>query len=106
MPLKDDNGDMYLISGAMHPTFRYTIQKMESQSSTTKPLQERFHSLASIPSRWMFGGSPCRSFGMTKNYIIFVEMPIVLNVMKLAATYMKGYCTKDWLKDKDTHDYD
>lgn len=102
LPLKDDNGDMYIISGSMHPTFRYTIQKMESQNSS-KSLDHRFHNLASIPSRWMFGGSPCRSFGMTKNYIIFVEMPVVLNVMKLAATYIKGYCTKDWL-DWRPHD--
>lgn len=40
---------------------------------------------------------------MTKNYIIFVEMPVVLNVMKLAATYIKNYSTKDWL-DWRPHD--
>ncbi|ODN02656.1 Beta,beta-carotene 15,15'-monooxygenase [Orchesella cincta] len=101
-PITDDNGDMYIISGSMQPTFRYTIQKMEAKDRG-KNLDRRFSNLASIPSRWMFGGSPCRSFGMTKNYIIFVEMPVVLNVMKLAATYVKGYCTKDWL-DWRPHD--
>jgi carotenoid cleavage dioxygenase-like enzyme len=68
-----------------------------SAENKNKKLEKRFEPLSSFPSRWMFGACPCRNFGMTQNYIIMIEMPLVLNLMKLAATYIKGYCATDWL---------
>lgn len=96
-PLEDAEGNVYLIGGAIQPTFRYSVLKMGAQTRQDKPLEKMFNPLVSFPSRWMFGACPCRNFGMTQNYLIMVEMPLVLNLMKLAATYVKGYCATDWL---------
>jgi len=35
---------------------------------------------------------------MTKNYIILIEQPYVMNVAKAAKTYLKGPCFKEWVE--------
>jgi len=96
LPLEDDNGDVYQIGGVIHPTFRYHVLRMDA-SNKDKPLEKRFEPFGAFPSRWMFGACPCRNFGLTQNFLVMIEMPLVLNIMKLAATYIKGYCSTDWL---------
>lgn len=39
------------------------------------------------------------SFGMTKNWIVFIEQPYVMNIGKAAVSYLKGGHTfSDWLE--------
>jgi carotenoid cleavage dioxygenase-like enzyme len=35
---------------------------------------------------------------MTKNYVVFIEQPAVINAMKMTATYIKQYSMMDWLE--------
>lgn len=39
--------------------------------------------VATFPSRWKMSHSYYHSFGITENYFIFVEYPLVLNAIKL-----------------------
>jgi len=38
------------------------------------------------------------SFAMTKNYIVFIEQPFVMNLAKAAMTYLKSPPFQDWLE--------
>ncbi|KAG8429469.1 hypothetical protein GDO86_020113, partial [Hymenochirus boettgeri] len=46
--------------------------------------------LCSIPAQKLFCPSYYHSFGMTENYIIFVEQPLKLDILKLATAYFRG----------------
>ena len=39
--------------------------------------------MATFPSRWKISSSYYHSFGMTDNYFVFVECPLILNSLKL-----------------------
>ncbi|KAH9495081.1 Beta,beta-carotene 15,15'-monooxygenase [Bulinus truncatus] len=45
--------------------------------------------LSSIPSRWKGGISYIHSFGITENYIVHFENPLVINACKLLTIHMK-----------------
>ncbi|XP_037671833.1 beta,beta-carotene 15,15'-dioxygenase [Choloepus didactylus] len=44
----------------------------------------------SIPSRSLLSPSYHHSFGVTENYIIFLEQPFKLDILKMATAYMRG----------------
>ncbi|XP_006888946.1 PREDICTED: beta,beta-carotene 15,15'-monooxygenase [Elephantulus edwardii] len=44
----------------------------------------------SIPSRSLLAPSYYHSFGVTENYIIFLEQPFRLDILKMATAYMRG----------------
>ncbi|XP_029463996.1 beta,beta-carotene 15,15'-dioxygenase-like [Rhinatrema bivittatum] len=46
--------------------------------------------LCAIPSFGLINPSYYHSFGMTENYIIFVEQPFKLDILKLATAYFRG----------------
>lgn len=89
-------GDLYVCGSTLKATFQNTIVKMPF-SNKSKRLEEATL-VGSIPSRWKFG--PCclrKCFALTENYIVFVETPHIVNVVKVAATYIKGYRMYDWM---------
>lgn len=46
--------------------------------------------LCSIPARSLLSPSYCHSFGITENYIIFLEQPFKLDILKMATAYIRG----------------
>ncbi|XP_018410905.1 PREDICTED: beta,beta-carotene 15,15'-dioxygenase [Nanorana parkeri] len=46
--------------------------------------------LCSIPAHHLLSPSYYHSFGMTENYIIFIEQPLKLDILKLATAYFRG----------------
>ncbi|XP_063801850.1 beta,beta-carotene 15,15'-dioxygenase isoform X1 [Pseudophryne corroboree] len=46
--------------------------------------------LCSIPAHRLLSPSYYHSFGMTENYIIFVEQPLKLDILKMATAYFRG----------------
>ncbi|XP_060027971.1 beta,beta-carotene 15,15'-dioxygenase [Erinaceus europaeus] len=46
--------------------------------------------LCSITSRSLLSPSYYHSFGLTENYIVFLEQPFKLDILKLATAYMRG----------------
>uniref|UniRef100_A0A8C6R394 Beta-carotene oxygenase 1 n=1 Tax=Nannospalax galili TaxID=1026970 RepID=A0A8C6R394_NANGA len=44
----------------------------------------------SIPSRSLLSPSYYHSFGITENYVVFLEQPFKLDILKMATAYMRG----------------
>ncbi|KAM4614178.1 beta,beta-carotene 15,15'-dioxygenase [Discoglossus pictus] len=57
--------------------------------------------LCSIPSRKLLSPSYYHSFGVTERYIIFVELPLKLEIVKLATAYFRGV---NWASCISFHD--
>lgn len=51
--------------------------------------------LATIPSSWKANMSYYHSFGMSENYLVFIEQPLIINSLKLIATQIKGKTMHD-----------
>jgi beta,beta-carotene 9',10'-dioxygenase len=51
--------------------------------------------LVTIPSSWKTNMSYYHSFGMSENYIVFIEQPLIINSMKLVTSQVKGKCMRD-----------
>lgn len=44
----------------------------------------------SIPSRSLLSPSYYHSFGLTENYVVFLEQPFKLDIVKMATAYVRG----------------
>ncbi|ODM94719.1 Beta,beta-carotene 15,15'-monooxygenase [Orchesella cincta] len=97
LPLEDENGDLYNLGGTITGSLQCQILRMKKENRS-KPLKERWDIICQIPSRMKTSGSILRCFGMSKNYVVFVEQPAVVNAMKMTATYIKQYAMMDWLE--------
>lgn len=60
-----------------------------------KSFLERSSILTTISSNWTTCIAYYHSFGITKNYIIFIELPLLVNGFKLATCTPKGRPLKD-----------
>ncbi|XP_072452064.1 beta,beta-carotene 15,15'-dioxygenase-like isoform X1 [Chiloscyllium punctatum] len=62
--------------------------------------------LCSIPCRSLFSPSYYHSFGMTPNYVVFIEQPFKLDILKMATAYFKGVnwaSCLGWFPDDKTY---
>jgi hypothetical protein len=90
-------GDCYIIGAQLKPTLYNTVMKMPFENKN-KCLEEQFSLLGSIPTRWKFGITGFRKcFHQTENYIVFIEPPAVVNLLRVAGTFIKGYKMMDWM---------
>jgi len=65
--------------------------------------------VATISSSWKTYLSACSSFVMTENYIIFEEMPLLINCVKLAQIGMKSKSIRDtfeWTPSEKVNPYE
>uniref|UniRef100_A0A672Z4Z9 Beta-carotene oxygenase 1, like n=1 Tax=Sphaeramia orbicularis TaxID=375764 RepID=A0A672Z4Z9_9TELE len=95
-PHYDSEGNTYnmgtAIMGLGLP--KYVIFKVPANASVQQ--------ICSIPFRSTLYPSYFHSFGMTENYIVFVEQPFKLDIIKLATAYFRGVNWGSCLKfDKD-----
>ncbi|KAG2469704.1 BCDO1 dioxygenase, partial [Polypterus senegalus] len=70
---------------------RYTIFKVPPASAgNEKMCLKNLEVVCSIPCRSLFTPSYYHSFGMTENYIIFIEQPFKLDILKMTTAYIRG----------------
>uniref|UniRef100_A0A672Z5F5 Beta-carotene oxygenase 1, like n=1 Tax=Sphaeramia orbicularis TaxID=375764 RepID=A0A672Z5F5_9TELE len=106
-PHYDSEGNTYnmgtAIMGLGLP--KYVIFKVPANASDEehkKPVLRKVQQICSIPFRSTLYPSYFHSFGMTENYIVFVEQPFKLDIIKLATAYFRGVNWGSCLKfDKD-----
>uniref|UniRef100_A0A3Q4BE69 Uncharacterized protein n=1 Tax=Mola mola TaxID=94237 RepID=A0A3Q4BE69_MOLML len=94
-PHYDNEGNTYnmgtSIMGMGRP--KYVIFKVPADASDKehkKPALRNVPQVCSIPFRSTLFPSYFHSFGMTENYIVFVEQPFKLDIVKLATAYFRG----------------
>ncbi|KAK5874755.1 hypothetical protein CesoFtcFv8_027315 [Champsocephalus esox] len=106
-PHYDSEGNTYNMGTALMSFGRpkYVIFKVPGDASdeqSGKPALRKVEQIASIPFRSTLFPSYYHSFGMTENYIVFVEQPFKLDIVKLATAYFRGVNWGSCLKfDKD-----
>lgn len=66
--------------------FYHLCSETEKKKSCFKHLEV----VCSIPSRSLLQPSYYHSFGITENYIVFVEQPFKLDIVKMATAYIRG----------------
>nr|XP_040025876.1 beta-carotene oxygenase 1, like isoform X2 [Gasterosteus aculeatus aculeatus] len=105
-PHYDNEGNTYnmgtAIMGMGLP--KYVIFKVPADASdkNKKPALRKVQQVCSIPFRSTLFPSYYHSFGMTENYVVFVEQPFKLDIVKLATAYFRGVNWGSCLKfDKD-----
>ena len=74
-----------------------TNGKMKVSDSNTRDLLSKYETVCSIPSRWKGSVGFFHSFGVTKNYIIFIEQPYSISLPRAAKSVVVGDSFKDWL---------
>lgn len=73
-----------------------------ADKGNNKPALRKVEQVCSIPFRSTLYPSYFHSFGMTENYIIFVEQAFKLDILKLATAYFRDVNWGSCLKfDKD-----
>uniref|UniRef100_A0AAQ5YZ59 Beta-carotene oxygenase 1, like n=2 Tax=Amphiprion ocellaris TaxID=80972 RepID=A0AAQ5YZ59_AMPOC len=106
-PHYDDEGNTYNMGTAIMGFGRpkYVIFKVPADASDKehkKPALRKVQQVCSIPFRSTLFPSYFHSFGMTENYIVFVEQAFKLDIIKLATAYFRGVNWGGCLKfDKD-----
>ncbi|XP_039997733.1 beta-carotene oxygenase 1, like isoform X2 [Xiphias gladius] len=106
-PHYDDKGNTYNMGTAIMGFGRpkYVIFKVPADASdkeNKKPALSKVQQVCAIPFRSALFPSYFHSFGMTDNYIVFVEQPFKLDIFKLATAYFRGVSWGSCLKfDKD-----
>ncbi|KAM6354102.1 LOW QUALITY PROTEIN: beta,beta-carotene 15,15'-dioxygenase [Alca torda] len=63
-----------------------SVPEKEKKNSCFKNLEV----VCSIPSRSLLHPSYYHSFGITENYIVFIEQPFRLDIVKMATAYIRG----------------
>ncbi|XP_022076751.2 beta,beta-carotene 15,15'-dioxygenase [Acanthochromis polyacanthus] len=106
-PHYDAEGNTYNMGTAIMSFGRpkYIIFKVPADASDKehkKPALRKVQQVCSIPFRSTLFPSYFHSFGMTENYIVFVEQAFKLDMVKLATAYFRGVNWGGCLKfDKD-----
>ncbi|ELU08442.1 hypothetical protein CAPTEDRAFT_20779 [Capitella teleta] len=96
-PLVDVNGDTYNMGTRFGKDTSYVIMKVPPpEPGCAEPLENR-QLVCSVPAHRPSYPSYFHSFGMTENYIILVEQPLVTNVFKLLARRFINFTYKDTL---------
>ncbi|XP_075308477.1 beta,beta-carotene 15,15'-dioxygenase isoform X2 [Odontesthes bonariensis] len=95
-PHYDKEGNAYNIgtSIAEKGKTKYMLFKVPAVSEKDKgknvPALKNVEVICTVPCRSLLTPSYYHSFSMTDNYIIFVEQPFKLDILKMATAYMRG----------------
>lgn len=68
----------------------FKIPSVNPEKEKKKSCVKYTEVMCSIPSQGLISPSYYHSFGMTENYIIFLEQPFKLDILKLATAYFRG----------------
>ncbi|XP_042896684.1 carotenoid-cleaving dioxygenase, mitochondrial isoform X2 [Parasteatoda tepidariorum] len=96
-PHKCLDGTIYNLGASFMTGLRYHIVKINPQDGGTKEGKgfERASILSSLSANHKTSFSYYHSFGLTPRYILFLEQPLYVNTVRMAASGIKGYSVKD-----------
>lgn len=98
-PLRDANGDLYNIAMSFTTGCKYQIIKVPFiGSGNPKDAFKKTVNVATIYPSWNTCFSYYHSFAMTENYIVMIEQPLLINLMKLADVKLKNKSIKEILE--------
>uniref|UniRef100_A0A2R5L892 Putative beta beta-carotene n=2 Tax=Ornithodoros turicata TaxID=34597 RepID=A0A2R5L892_9ACAR len=103
-PITEEDGTTYNLGASFITGLKYHIVKIPPPIKGVSGLK-RATVAYQMHSSWKTMFSYYHSFGMTSNYIIFVEQPLLVNTMRLIASRVKGYSFKDcfdWVPKEKT----
>ncbi|XP_028595438.2 beta,beta-carotene 15,15'-dioxygenase [Podarcis muralis] len=74
---------------------KYVIFKIPSSAPASEKRKKKsclkhLEVMCSIPSRSLLHPSYYHSFGLSENYILFIEQPFKLDILKMATAYIRG----------------
>ncbi|XP_024918201.1 beta,beta-carotene 15,15'-dioxygenase isoform X2 [Cynoglossus semilaevis] len=106
-PHYDNEGNTYNMGTAIqgfglpkYVIFRVPVDAKDKENKV--PALKKVEKVCSIPMRSSLFPSYFHSFGMTENFIVFVEQPFKLDIIKLGTAYFRGDNWGNCLKfDKD-----
>ncbi|CAL8110503.1 unnamed protein product [Orchesella dallaii] len=97
-PLTDSKGNIFNLGFSIGATgVKYQVLKIPF-GKTSEEMMKNAKIIATISPRWTGQFSTMHSFGMSENYIIFIEQPHIVSVKRIAASVVKGDTLKDWLE--------
>ncbi|CAL8111657.1 unnamed protein product [Orchesella dallaii] len=100
-PLTDDDGYTYNVGCSLLAGLKYSVVKIPpaGKNESAKDAFKKAKVLCNIASSNTGLLSFMHSFGMTKNYLIFIEQPYVINAGKvLGSVLAKATPISDWLE--------
>ncbi|XP_077580698.1 beta,beta-carotene 15,15'-dioxygenase [Stigmatopora nigra] len=110
-PHYDDEGNTYNMGTAIvgFGPPKYVIFKVPADASGCEKkggALRQVQQVCSLPFRSTLSPSYYHSFGMTENFIVFVEQPFKMDIVKLATAYIRGINWGSCLKfDKDANTF-
>ncbi|XP_019490307.1 PREDICTED: beta,beta-carotene 15,15'-dioxygenase [Hipposideros armiger] len=93
--LKEKDDQVYcqpelLVEGKMHPLSLCLGKGNISDGMKRKSPLKHTEVLCSIASRSLLSPSYYHSFGITEHYVVFLEQPFKLDILKMATAYIRG----------------
>ncbi|PNF43183.1 hypothetical protein B7P43_G15677 [Cryptotermes secundus] len=93
---QDSQGSYYSMGTSLMSGPKYHIIRTPAAASgKAQDALSKAAVLVTIPSSWKTSMSYYHSFGMSENYIVFIEQPLIINSMKLVTAQVKGRCMRD-----------
>lgn len=93
---QDSQGNYYSMGTSLLSGPKYHIIRTPAAASgKAQDALNKAAILVTIPSSWKTNMSYYHSFGMSENYIVFIEQPLIINSMKLVTSQVKGRCMRD-----------
>ncbi|XP_037081171.1 beta,beta-carotene 9',10'-oxygenase-like [Pollicipes pollicipes] len=99
-PVTDTDGTVYTLGVTFIPGFKYQLNKIPPAPAATDG-REAFGAakcLLSMSSSWTTAYSYYHSFGLTENYIVLLEQPLVMVLSKVMSMVVKGNSLKDCME--------
>lgn len=100
-PITDDTGTTYNLGGSFMGGPKYHIIRVPPADEKSKSGSEPWMNariLTTIPSSWRASYGYYHSFGMSENYLVFLEQPLIVNTLKLATSQVKSKSMHDCIE--------
>lgn len=98
-PHKCLDGTTYNLGASFMTGLRYHIMKLPPPPPNLDKVEKRGWDrgsiLTSLSSNHKTSFSYYHSFGLTEHFILFIEQPMLVNTVRMAASGIKGYALKD-----------
>ncbi|GFT31529.1 beta,beta-carotene 15,15'-dioxygenase [Nephila pilipes] len=98
-PHQISNGTIYNLGSSVITGLKYHVMKISPSTGAEGPKTfERVTIHSTISSSYKTSLGYYHSFGLSENYILLVEQPLLINTLKMAVSGIVGYCLRDLLE--------
>lgn len=97
-PMTDSTGTTYNLGCSFLSGPKYNIVRVPPSKDTSLAGSDPWmnaRTLATVSSSWKACYSYYHSFGMSENYLVFLEQPLLVNTLKLATSQLKSRSLSD-----------